>query len=241
MLDPLLHDLSTLEQNGVFVPLLGQSVKGTVQAVVADNLGAHGIGGFVESFSGEYFCRFCLGKSLDMQSNEVRSGAFIRRSKDVHETHLKFAEENGTSCYGVKKPCAFTKRLEHFHVLSGYPPDVMLDLFEGIVPVELAHCLALLIDKKYFTLQSLNESIQHFPYKGADKTNKPHVLPCSFASRKTVGSNAHENWRLLRLLPFLIGHTVPEDEPAWQVLMDRKDIVELVVAPVHTEESVAYV
>ena len=56
VLDPLLHDLSTLEQDVIFVPLLGQSVKGTIQAVVADNLGAHGIAGFPESFSGEYFC-----------------------------------------------------------------------------------------------------------------------------------------------------------------------------------------
>lgn len=33
---------------------------------------------------------------------------------------------------------------------------------------------------------------------------------------------------------------MPEDEPAWQVLMDLKDIVEPVVSPVHTDESIAY-
>lgn len=53
MLEPLLQDLKTLEDHGVFVPLLGASLKGTVQSVVADNLGAHGIAGFTESFSGE--------------------------------------------------------------------------------------------------------------------------------------------------------------------------------------------
>lgn len=50
----------------------------------------------------------------------------------------------------------------------------------------------------------------------------------------------HENWTLLRLLPFVIGQIVPEDEPAWQVILDLKDIVELVVAPVHTDETIAY-
>lgn len=44
-----------------------------------------------------------------MQSNEVRSSVFDRRSKDDHETHLKFANENGASCCGVKKQCAFSK------------------------------------------------------------------------------------------------------------------------------------
>lgn len=33
---------------------------------------------------------------------------------------------------------------------------------------------------------------------------------------------------------------MPEGEPAWQVLMDLKDIVELVVSPVHTDESISY-
>ena len=58
--------------------------------------------------------------------------------------------------------------------------------------------------------------------------------------RKTIGGNAHENWSLLRFLPFLIGSLVPENEPAWLVLMALKDIVELIVAPVHTDESISY-
>lgn len=153
---------------------------------------------------------------------------------------MKSAQENGTSCFGVKSHCVITKTLAHFSVNEGYPPDVMHDVFEGIVPVELAHCLALLISKKYFNLETLNKSILHFPYKWADKTSRPHVIPHTFSSRKTIGGNAHENWALLRLLPFIIGHLVPEDEMAWQILMDLKDVVELVVAPTHTDESIAY-
>lgn len=55
-----------------------------------------------------------------------------------------------------------------------------------------------------------------------------------------MGGNTRENWSLLRLLPFLIGHKIPENEPVWQVLLDLKQISELVVAPVHSDESVAY-
>ncbi|XP_028298400.1 uncharacterized protein LOC114460675 [Gouania willdenowi] len=60
VLEPLLKDLKTLEDHGVYVPLLGTSLKGTVHSVVADNLGAHSISGFIECFSGDYFCRFLL-------------------------------------------------------------------------------------------------------------------------------------------------------------------------------------
>lgn len=114
----------------------------------------------------------------------------------------------------------------------------MHDLFKGVIPVELARCISLLISKKYFSLDFLNTFIQTFPYKWGDKTNRPHAIPCSFTSSNTIGGNAHENWTLLRLLPFVIGRIVPEDEPAWLVILDLKDIVELVVAPVHTDETI---
>lgn len=62
----------------------------------------------------------------------------------------------------------------------------------------------------------------------------------TFISSNSIGGNAHENWTLLRLLPFIIGQIVPEGEPAWQVILDLKDVVELVVAPFHTDETIAY-
>lgn len=35
-----------MEQSGIFATKLGRTVKGTGQCVIADNLGAHSIGGF---------------------------------------------------------------------------------------------------------------------------------------------------------------------------------------------------
>ena len=242
VLDPLLRDLAHLEEEGIFVEKLGKSVNGTVQYVAADNLGAHSIGGFIESFSGQYVCRFCTGKKEDFQTEEVRSGAFQLRTKESHSKHVQTVEENEamTNCFGVKKNCPLTGNLKHFHVMTGYPPDILHDLFEGIVPVELARCLSVLISKKYFTLDILNNLIKQFPYKWADKTDCPSPIPLKFSTTSTIGGNAHENWVLLRLLPFIIGSKVPYGEQAWEILMELKDIVELVVAPYFTEETIAF-
>lgn len=169
---------------------------------MADNLGAHTIAGFVENFSGDYFCQFCTAKRCDSNSHSVASGFFGLRTKAVHAEHVKKASENSTQYLGVKQDCVFAKRLSHFHVVSGFPPDIAHDLFEGIVPVEVAHCLASLISKKIFTIDELNKAILSFPYKWSDKTNKPHVVPQRLLGLKTIGGNAHENWNLLRLLPF---------------------------------------
>lgn len=42
MLEPLLHDLHVLEEQSMFVSVIGEFVKGSVQCVITDNLAAHG-------------------------------------------------------------------------------------------------------------------------------------------------------------------------------------------------------
>lgn len=121
---PLLQDLKTLEDLGVYVPLLGESLQGTVFSVVADNLGAHSVAGFLQCFSVQYYCRFCTGSSSDIQLHSVASGAFSLRSKELHQTRVGQVKDTGSSCFGVKKECVFTKNLFHFHVIFGYPPDL---------------------------------------------------------------------------------------------------------------------
>ncbi|XP_058609104.1 uncharacterized protein LOC131525471 [Onychostoma macrolepis] len=81
VLGPLMQDICTLEQDGVFIESLGQSVKGTVLFVAADNLAAHGLAGFVQSFRSEYVCRFCLATQDQFKSQEVAEGEFSLRTK----------------------------------------------------------------------------------------------------------------------------------------------------------------
>lgn len=82
----------------------------------------------------------------------------------------------------------------------------------------------------------LTHGFKHFH---TNRGTKQFVKPRSFTYSNTIGGNAHENWTQLRLLPLLIGHILPEDEPVLQLILEFKDIVELVVAPVHTDKTIA--
>ncbi len=100
VLKPVINDLVILEKSGT---KLGRNVKGTVQCVIADNVSAHSTAGFVEIFSGSYVCRFCTAQRSDFEINEVRSGLFTKRTKDINAEHLKILKENELpNCYGVK-------------------------------------------------------------------------------------------------------------------------------------------
>lgn len=61
-------------------------------------------------------------------------------------------------------------------------------------------------------MEFFNHYIRRFPYKWGERINSPQALASSFASQKILGGNAHENWCLLRVFPFLIGHKVTEND-----------------------------
>lgn len=237
---PLIEDIKCLETTGIFVQKLGYNVKGTILFVSADNLAAHSLGGLQESFNVEKFCRFCLASREDIQTRDVRSGNFVLRSPESFDEAVNVLKQSDlASVDGVKRDCPLNS-LAGFHTCTGFPPDFLHDVLEGIVPVELSLCLADLISKNYLTLEELNGEIQCFPFKFSDKTNCPQKIPSTFRKTGTVGGNGHENWSLLRFLPFLIGHRVPEGDQTWEVILELKDLVELLATPSYTEDSLCY-
>ncbi|XP_044220472.1 uncharacterized protein LOC122990957 [Thunnus albacares] len=93
-LRPLIQDLASLEQHGVYVEQLGASVKGTVLFVAADNLAAHSLGGFFESFTVSQICRFCMAKREEIQHKEVRTGSFQPRTEENHDQQVKNVQQD---------------------------------------------------------------------------------------------------------------------------------------------------
>ncbi|XP_053097175.1 uncharacterized protein LOC128320857 [Pangasianodon hypophthalmus] len=241
VLSPSLKDLHTLEQDGIFIETLGLCVRRTVLCVAADNMAAHGLADFVQSFRGQYVFRFCCCTANQIQSTEVSEGEFSMRTRACHDLHVqKAVQGENASHLGVKGECVLRNVLQHFHPITGFPPDILHDLFVGIVPVELALCRSEMIRLKYFTLQFLNTKIRTFPYQHFDRLDKPQQIPKNFAAKLSIGGNGHENSTLLRLLPLMLGSKVPERDEAWAILMDLKEIVQLVLSPSFTEESIQY-
>lgn len=239
-LEPLIKDFKLVGQHGVFVENLKTTVNVKLFCVCADNLGAHSLAGFQESFIVDKFCRFCLVSHREIAT--VKSGDFVLRTVEQHNEFVEELKQNERlqSVNGVKRECVLSKHLSSFHPVTGFPPDILHDAFEGIVPLELSLCLSDLISKGYFTLDRLNHSIRSFPYKYTDKVNKPKVIAKSALTKKSIGGNGHENWALLRLLPLMVGWLVPESEPSWEILMDLKEIVQIVVSDKFTEETLSY-
>lgn len=189
VLRPLIEDLASLEENGVYVEKLGASIKGTVLFVAADNLAAHALGGFQESFIVERMCRFCMATREEIQTKNVSSGFYMLRTKDAHDRQVQEVKQDPSKVAhcGVKGGCVLGENLKYFHAVDGFPPDILHDFLEGVVPFELHLCIQDLKKKKYISLETLNQAIKEFPYSFSDKTDKPQSVPKTFASKKSIG------------------------------------------------------
>lgn len=241
VLEPIVKDIHYLETVGVFVEKIARSVKGTILFVAADNLAAHSLAGFQESFNVGKFCRFCLCNREEIQTCDVRSGNFVLRTPDLYDEAVNLLNQSElVSVDGVKRECPLN-RLTGFHACEGFPPDFLHDVLEGIVPIKLSLCLADFISKRYFTLDELNSEIQDFPFRFSDKTNRPQKVPSTLHQNRTLGGNGHENWSLVRFLPLIIGHRVPEGNQTWELVLELKDLVELLSTPYFTSDTLCYI
>nr|CAH0100559.1 unnamed protein product [Daphnia galeata] len=86
LLKPIVDDLKKLEE-GVPVTIKGKRVlvRGTLSAVIADNLGSHQIGGFKIGFAkGFRKCRFCMATDEQIQSLFL-DALFQPRKREHHD------------------------------------------------------------------------------------------------------------------------------------------------------------
>lgn len=123
-----------------------------------------------------------MAKREQFKASEARQ--FPQRTKDSHDLHVQHFQESDTSSshFDVKASCVFRESLNYFHPITGFPPDVLHDLLEGLVPVDLSLCIKTMMRMKYFTLEYLNQTIASFPYQQNDKVDRPHPIPKTFLS-----------------------------------------------------------
>lgn len=88
--------------------------------------------------------------------------------------------------YGVKEGCVLTDSLEYFHVICGFPPDILHYLLEGIVPAEVSLCISHMISKKHFSLETLNRDIKSLAYAFNDQTDQPQPVAHGFSAKGTI-------------------------------------------------------
>ena len=195
--------------------------------VIADNLAAHALGGFQCNFSKvQRFRQFCHCLYRDNKENNPTKAFQLRTVVDYdNNVEDNKSDSSLVSVYGVKGNSCLNS-LSNYHVVSGLPPDLAHDLFEGFAIDVVINVVVFYFKQEYFTPQSFNERIVIFDYSEVDKKNVPQPVTVKALTAYKVNQTACEMFNLSRLHPFLIGNLVPYLDPVWNVYCDFLDIVE---------------
>ena len=156
----IVDDLKIIENYGIKI---GQKyLKGSVVCISGDNLGSHGLGGFMENLStAKYWCRFCTITKDEFHSEYYFLKICKSRSVDSYKEALR---NKGTKndYEGIKFNSKFNE-LKYYHVcLPGLPSCLVHDAFEGVIAYDLKLYIDYFIKKGWFTLAELNATIESF-------------------------------------------------------------------------------
>ena len=222
ILQPLMHDLQTLATDGLVVLVNGleQTFRGGLLMCLGDNLGSNALGGFKEAFSFAFrFCRTCYitnctYKALSNSAKlELRYDEKHRRECDLVNGPL---HDHYSRVYGINRRSALLDAPHYSIFKGGLPHDIMHDVLEGVAPLEisllLCHCI---IGEKYLTLDEYNHRLVHFDYEFSETSRAPPINSRSILSEgKALKSSASQMLQLIRILPLIIGDTIPNSGSA---------------------------
>ncbi|XP_056120086.1 uncharacterized protein LOC130097313 [Rhinichthys klamathensis goyatoka] len=240
ILEPLVNDLKVLEIEGVKNPVTGSCIRGTIVQVTGDNLGLHGLFGFLESFGARYCCRFCLLEKDRFQSVFCEDNPeVVLRTSEMHALHCETLQTNSTlpHVYGVKRTCLLNS-LKYFNTANNFAVDIMHDILEGVAQLEVKLVLQY-IQCNFLSADDIAGRVHAFDYGYNQQRNRPPVVKL-FDGSNNLGLNAIQSWCLLRNMPLLFGDLVQRDDQHWHLLLLLLQIVNIVFSPVLTEGMTIY-
>ena len=134
-------------------------------------------------------------------------------------------EEN----WGLRGVCPFNE-LQAFHCIKGFPPDLLHDIMEGVVPEDLLGIIRGLSQNGWFTIETYNRSLSKFKWTVHESADKPQIVPTDRKVRKLKGK-AVSQWTHIRNWPLIIEKFVLDrSEPFLLLGLKLHDIVERITA-----------
>ncbi len=235
ILEPLVHDLKVLECTGIEVPFSEEPVHGTIAQVTGDNLGLNTLLGYLESFSANHFCHFCL---VDKQTSQPVFSDDDPRitlcNKALHAQHCNdlMADPTLPSTFGVKRTCLLND-LQYFHVSDNYTVDIMHDILEGVGQFELKLLFGYLSHNNLISKTDVCNRIYSYNYGFVERKNRPTRINLE-QTGNGIGLNAIQTFSLIRNMPLIFGDVVQEGNAHWRLLLLLLQIMNI-FSPVITD------
>jgi len=217
-----------------------KTYKGFLVCVLADTPAAQLLGGFKEGVGTAVSpCRSCDVKR-DCLASVLTAAQCQMRDETEHESRLTYLASQNRRGYSYwSKRWGITSKslladIPGFEVTKCILHDPMHVLLEGIGKVELKKMLNIFVlQKKYFTLESLNRRMQNYTYADSELRDKPELIDRKALEQDSVFPQTAAAMRNLMMnFPFIVGDLIPEDDEHWKNFVLLLQILALCLSPV---------
>lgn len=226
----IVEDCNNLFKHGITITLGNRKVKiyFILIFLAGDNLGINTMLGFTESFSANYFCRFCKcnkdrSRSLSVQDND------ILRNPRNYKTDL---EEKNLSKTGIREESIWNS-VQFFNVTENFYVDIGHDIYEGVALFDLIEILyQIVIVYKIIEVDILNARIRYFDF---ESHNKPPSINIDNLKNKKLKLSFSECRSLVLAGGILFGDLIPENNNFWKLYIKLRQILTIILSPSVTE------
>lgn len=202
---PLIKELKVLHTHPIYTTNDNINIYVNCRLFVADNLGRHEIGGFVQSFSATKPCSVCKISRDELLSATKENPELLR---NIHNYKVD-VEKNDVRATGINEECVFNE-IEDFHILENSAFDIMHDIYEGVCEYDLSQILLhYIVNLKLFTLQDLNDRIGAFDFGVSELSNRIPFLKREKLNTFHLGFSAAQVIRFMKYFGLIIGDFVP--------------------------------
>ena len=225
---PLIEELQFLENKGITINTSeGNKIVFFVLALLlGDNLGLHGMTGFIESFNSKYPCRFCKCTKRETEINYEENVALLR-SEENYERDIMI---DNSALTGLKEVCVFNE-INSYHITSNYMVDIMHDVLEGVCHYDILLILNH-FDKNIesFSLDILNFRLAMFDFGPVDISNRPPQISKDNLKKNKLKMTASEMLCFTRFFGVLIGDLISENDKFWQLYILLIQILDILLS-----------
>lgn len=233
ILRPIIDELKELENKGVKIGD-DETFKGTLVTVCFDNAGGNSLFGFIESFSGNYYCRICKATKAEIQTHFVEDKDLLRTQEEYEEI---LNNNTSTNSYGYKR-ATILNELKYFHILKCRSQDIMHDVLEGVVKVGLTELFTFLKSKTILSFDDICARINSYTYGKLEQRNKPSPITPQQLQKSHLHQSATQYRCLILNLSFILSDVlIPEIQNnnavkvAWSCIEKLLRIMQIIWSP----------
>lgn len=231
VIDRIVPEIISLNTEGLRIH--GRNIIFRFCGVLGDNLGLHQFLGFVESFSANYYCRFCMAHKKDCQNMIKEDFSLFRNSQSYKDNIDKPVSECGINYDSV------LNTIPNYHVTENAFVDLMHDFAEGVGNWGMLAVINYYVTANVLTIDILNERIKLFPL--LDVQNRPPPLSKAHLIKDVLPFSASEMMNLIFLFALMVGDLIPVNCKIWHYYLKLKSLLEILCTKTLSKSHSPYI